>query len=58
LWEAVTGSNGKLKMKRYFHYFDDQRKVQAAKNKITQVTNAKERSRGRRDIANRNRICY
>jgi hypothetical protein len=27
----VPDSNGKLKMKRYFHYFDDQRKVQAAK---------------------------
>jgi hypothetical protein len=39
-------------MKSYFHYFDDQRKVQAAKRKkIEQVVNAKERSRGRRGIA-------
>jgi hypothetical protein len=38
----VPGSNGKHNMKRYFHYFGDLRKVQAAKNKITQVAKAKE----------------
>ncbi len=33
----MPGSNGKLNMKRYFHYFGDQRKVQPPRIKLRKL---------------------